>query len=156
MWASPVAQRQRIRLQCRRLGRCGFDPWVGTIPWRRERQPTPVFYPGESHGQRSLAGYSPWGHKGSDTTEATGHARSGRAGVKLDSQGGVGGTQFRGRGSRGPGHLCAGPGGSQSALSSSPRSSCHLGSEPELMPCNAQRRGGGLQELWGPGPLPHS
>ena len=34
--------------------------------------PTPVFLPGESHGQRSLAGYSPWGHKESDTTEATG------------------------------------------------------------------------------------
>ena len=36
-----------------------FDPWVGTIPWRRKWQPTPVFLPGESHGQRSLAGYSP-------------------------------------------------------------------------------------------------
>ena len=33
------------------------------IPWRRERQPTPVFLPGESHGLRSLKGYSPWGHK---------------------------------------------------------------------------------------------
>ena len=33
------------------------------IPWRRERLPTPVFLPGEPHGQRSLAGYSPWGHK---------------------------------------------------------------------------------------------
>ena len=36
----------------------GFDPWVGKIPWRRERLPTPVFLPGESHGQRSLAGQS--------------------------------------------------------------------------------------------------
>ena len=36
-----------------------FDPWVGKIPWRRAGQPTPVFLPGESHGQRSLAGYSP-------------------------------------------------------------------------------------------------
>ena len=53
-------------------------------------------------------GYSPWGHKESDTTEAAEHTRSGRAGMKLDSQGGVGGTQLRGRGSRGPGHLCAG------------------------------------------------
>ena len=43
----------------RRCKRCGFDPWVGKIPWRREWQPTPVFSPGESHGQRSLAGYSP-------------------------------------------------------------------------------------------------
>ena len=38
-----------------------FDPWVGKIPRRRQRQPTPVFLPKESHGQRSLAGYSPWG-----------------------------------------------------------------------------------------------
>ena len=36
-----------------------LDPWVGKIPWRRARQPTPVFLPGESHGQRSLMGYSP-------------------------------------------------------------------------------------------------
>ena len=35
------------------------NPWVGKIPWRRAWQPTPVFLPGESHGQRSLAGYSP-------------------------------------------------------------------------------------------------
>ena len=39
------------------------------IPWRRERQPTPVFLPGKSHGWRSLAGYSPWGPKESDMTE---------------------------------------------------------------------------------------
>ena len=43
--------------------RCGFDPWVGKIPWRRTSQPTPVFLPGESHGQRCLAGYSPWSRK---------------------------------------------------------------------------------------------
>ena len=41
----------------------GFDPWVGKILWRRKWQPTPVFLPGKSHGQRSLVGYSPWGHK---------------------------------------------------------------------------------------------
>ena len=46
------------RLQCRRHSRLRFDPWVRKIPWRRERQPTPVFLPGESHGQRSLVGYS--------------------------------------------------------------------------------------------------
>ena len=40
-----------------------FDPWVGKIPWRRKWQPTPVFLPEEFHGQRSLVGYSPWGHK---------------------------------------------------------------------------------------------
>ena len=49
--------------------RCRFDPWVRKISWRRKWQPTPVFLPGESPGQRSLAGYSPWGHKESDTTE---------------------------------------------------------------------------------------
>ena len=40
-----------------------FNPWVGKIPWRRAWQPTPVFLPRESHGQRSVVGYSPWGHK---------------------------------------------------------------------------------------------
>ena len=52
--------------QCRRLR---FDPWVRKIPWRRKWQPTPVFLPGKSHGQRSLAGYSPWGLKELDMTE---------------------------------------------------------------------------------------
>ena len=46
-----------------------FDPWVSKIPWRREWQLTPVFLPGEFHGQRSLAGYSPWGCKELDITE---------------------------------------------------------------------------------------
>ena len=49
--------------------RCGFSPWVRKIPWRREWQPTPAFLPGEFHGQRSLAVYSPWGHKESNMTE---------------------------------------------------------------------------------------
>ena len=40
-----------------------FDPLVVKIPWRRKWQPSPVFLPGKSHGQRSLAVYSPWGHK---------------------------------------------------------------------------------------------
>ena len=57
--------------QCRRRKRPGFDPWVGKIPWGRAWQPTLVFLPGESHGQKSLAGYSPWGHIDSDTTEVT-------------------------------------------------------------------------------------
>ena len=48
--------------------RHGFDPWAGKIPWRRKWQPTPVFLSGKSHGQRSLAGYSPWVTE-SDTTE---------------------------------------------------------------------------------------
>ena len=55
--------------------RPGFDPWVRKIPWRRKWQPTPVFFPGKSHGLRSLAGYSPWGHKESDMNEATSHTR---------------------------------------------------------------------------------
>ena len=46
------------------------DPWIGKIPWRRKWQPSPVFLPGKSHGERSLAGYSPWGHKEWDTTWA--------------------------------------------------------------------------------------
>ena len=45
------------------------DPQVGKIPWRREWKSTPIFLPGEFHGQRSLAGYRPWGCKESDTTE---------------------------------------------------------------------------------------
>ena len=61
----------RICLQYRRAG---FDPWVTKIPWRREEKrrewlPIPVFFPGEFHGQTSLVGYSPWGHKESDLTE---------------------------------------------------------------------------------------
>ena len=47
----------------------GFDPWVRKIPWRRAWQSTPVFLPGESHGQKSLVGYSLWGPKESDTTK---------------------------------------------------------------------------------------
>ena len=46
--------------QCKRHG---FDPWVRKMPWRRKWQPTPVFLPGESHGQRSLVDYSPWDRK---------------------------------------------------------------------------------------------
>ena len=46
-----------------------FNPWVGKSPWRREWLPTPVFLPGESRGQRSLVGYSPWGRKESDMPE---------------------------------------------------------------------------------------
>ena len=55
--------------QCRRCKRRWFSPWVGKIPWRRAWQPTPLFLPGESQGQRSLAGCSSWGHKELDMTE---------------------------------------------------------------------------------------
>jgi len=49
--------------------RSGFNPWVGKIPWSRKWQLTPVFLTEKSHGQRSLVGYSPWGHKELYTTE---------------------------------------------------------------------------------------
>ena len=71
--ASLVAQRQRICQQCRSRRRLKFHPWVGKIPWRRSWQPSPVFFPGESHEQRSLASYSLWGRKELDATE---HART--------------------------------------------------------------------------------
>ena len=51
------------------IKRHAFDPWVRKNPWRREWLPTPVFLPKESHGQRSLAGYSPWGREQSDPNE---------------------------------------------------------------------------------------
>ena len=49
--------------QCRRCRTWSFDPWIRKIPWRRKWQPTPVFFHGKPHGQRSLEGYSPWDHK---------------------------------------------------------------------------------------------
>ena len=70
---SPATQWQRICLQCRSHRRHGFDSWVGKTLWRRAWQPTPLFLPGESHGQRSLAGYSPQGHTESNITEVTQH-----------------------------------------------------------------------------------
>ena len=70
MWCYLQVNSVRIELnckeptcQCRRHKRCGFDPWVGKISWRRKWQSTPVFLPGEPHRQRSLAGCSPWGAK---------------------------------------------------------------------------------------------
>ena len=50
-------------------GEVGSVPRLGRFPWRRKWQPTPLFLPGKSHGQRSLAGYSLWGRKESDLTE---------------------------------------------------------------------------------------
>jgi len=60
----PACQRRRHKRQ-------RFDPWVRKILWRRKWHPTPVFFPGDSHRQRSPVGYSLWGHKESDMTEAT-------------------------------------------------------------------------------------
>ena len=63
LWASQVALVvKNLLAQWRSCRRCRFDPWVRKIPWRRAWKPTPVFLPGESHGQRSLEGYSPWSH----------------------------------------------------------------------------------------------
>ena len=70
LWASPV----KTRLPVQDVSSCRFSPWGRKIPWRGARQPTPVFLPGESLGQRSLVGYRLWGHKDSDTAEAPGHA----------------------------------------------------------------------------------
>ena len=62
---------------------CGFDPWVRKIPCRREWQPTPACWPVESHGQRSLVGYSPWGRRESDMTERLRtHARVNKASMQ--------------------------------------------------------------------------
>ena len=66
-----------------RLKKCGLDSWVGKIPWRRKWQPTPVFLPGGSHGQRSLAVYSPCDCTESDSTE---HARRPRQRQTLHQQ----------------------------------------------------------------------
>ena len=58
-----------VKASAYNAGDLGLIPGLGRFPWRRKWQPTPVLLPGKSHGQRSLAGCSPWGHKGSDTTE---------------------------------------------------------------------------------------
>ena len=58
--ASLVVHGKESTCQCRKLQ---FDLWVRKIPLRRKWQPTPVFLPGKSHGQRSLEGYHPWGHR---------------------------------------------------------------------------------------------
>ena len=72
MWTSQVALVvKNPPANAGRLKRHQFDPWMGKIPWRKEWQPTLVFLHGESHGERSLAVCSPWGHTESDTTETT-------------------------------------------------------------------------------------
>ena len=74
LWSFPGgASGKEPACQCRRPERCGVNPWVRKIPWRRAWQPSPVLLPGESHGQRSLAGYSPWGLKESESTKGTQH-----------------------------------------------------------------------------------
>ena len=84
IWAFLMAQQWRIHLQCRRCKGRGFNPWVRKIPCRRKQQPSSVFLPGKSYGQRSLVGYHPWGHKESDTTEQVStHAHTS---IRLDKQ----------------------------------------------------------------------
>ena len=58
---------------CLQFRRPVFDPWVGKVFWRRELQATPVFLPGEFHGQRSLVAYSPWGHRAGHDWETNTH-----------------------------------------------------------------------------------
>ena len=61
--------------QCMRCRKCGFDPWLGKIPWRRKWEPTPVFLPEKSHGQRSLVGCGPRGRKESAMTSTHGETK---------------------------------------------------------------------------------
>ena len=68
-----VAQWQESACQWRRWKRYWCNPWVGKSPWWRKWQPMPIFLPGESHGQGSLTGYSPWRLEESDMTEVTEH-----------------------------------------------------------------------------------
>ena len=67
---------KELASQCRRHKGHEFDPWVGKILWRRAWQLTPVFFPGEFHGQRGLVGYSPWGCKELGTAELTQYAHA--------------------------------------------------------------------------------
>ena len=64
-----MEQQKESACQYRKHKRYGLDAWVGKITWSRKWQPTPVFLAGKSYGQRSLAGYSAWDLKESDTTE---------------------------------------------------------------------------------------
>ena len=73
--AYQVAQQVKNPSVMQEMRETEFNLWVRKIPWRRKWQPTPVFLSGESHGQRSLAGYSPQGYKELTMTEATEHAR---------------------------------------------------------------------------------
>ena len=75
-WSDLTCSGKEPTCQCRRQKKLGFNLRVGKIPWRRAWQPTPVFFPGEFHGQRSLLGYSPWGCKESDMTERLTHTHT--------------------------------------------------------------------------------
>ena len=64
IWASPSVKNPRQLKICLQCSRPRLNPWVGKIPWWRKWQPSREFLPGKSHGQSTLAAYSPWGHKG--------------------------------------------------------------------------------------------
>ena len=70
-WAPRWHSGKEFTYQFKRHRRRGFNPWARKIPWRGKWQPTPVFSSEKFHGQKSLVGYSPWGHKESGTTENT-------------------------------------------------------------------------------------
>ena len=69
-----MAKNLLAMLESQVQSRPGFDPWAGKMPWSRKWQLTPIFLPGEFHGQRSLVGYSPWGRNESDATERLIHS----------------------------------------------------------------------------------
>ena len=79
---------------CMRHRRCRFHPWVGKIPWRKKWPPTPVFLPGEPHGQGSLGGYGLQGRKESDTTEMTSQTQTQRLNGGYQGLGGRGNREL--------------------------------------------------------------
>ena len=68
-WEALLVGKKNLWENCRRCKSWQFDPWAEKLPWGSKGQPTPIFVPGKFHGQRSLAGYSPWGGKELDMTE---------------------------------------------------------------------------------------
>ena len=84
--ASQLAHWSKKTLVCRRHRRPGLDFWVRKIPWKRKRQPTPVFLLGEYRGLRSLAGYSPWDLEELDMTERPAHTQLWTSLVGMESK----------------------------------------------------------------------
>ena len=84
-----AASGEESTCQCRRCKGCRLHPWVRKTPWSRRRQSTPLSLPGKLHGQRSLAGYSTWGHKDRGMTERlnTAHSRHHRRKYLLSHKG---------------------------------------------------------------------
>ena len=76
LWEVSFPGGSEVKASAYNAGDQGSIPVSGRFPWRRKWQPTPVFLPGESHGRRSLVGYSPWGRKELDTTERLHFTRS--------------------------------------------------------------------------------